>query len=219
MKVLQTDLAVVRITAWMAVKNRSAQRIMGALVCLVLSASGASAATLNVVDGQLMGASGVIVAGSSYNVAFLGGTCIDLYNGCDSVSDFTFQTEPDALLASQALLDQVFIDGDSGDFDLEPSLTNYCGDVSSCNVATPYGFGPFGGSPDELVLVGVASNHGAGMIADEVHAGGIILDDDPSLTGSGGYAVWTPIPVPEPGTAVLMGLGLLGLGVRKRADR
>ena len=71
-------------------------------VGLVLMASGAQAATLNVVDGQLMGASGVIVDGTAYNVQFLDGTCIDLYDGCDEVSDFTFQGLSSATAAAQA---------------------------------------------------------------------------------------------------------------------
>ena len=60
------------------------------LVSLLASlgfASNAYAATLNVVDGQLMGASNVSVDGSLYDVQFLDGSCIDLYNGCDEVSD------------------------------------------------------------------------------------------------------------------------------------
>jgi hypothetical protein len=50
-----------------------------------------------------MGASDVLVDGSLYDVQFLDGTCIDLYDGCDEVSDFTFQTSASAVLASQAL--------------------------------------------------------------------------------------------------------------------
>ena len=70
--------------------------------------SSAFAATLNIVGGQLMGASNVLVGGNSYDVQFIEGTCIDLYNGCDEASDFTFQTEAAAILASQALHEQVF---------------------------------------------------------------------------------------------------------------
>ena len=93
----------------LAVRSRPTQGIIGALLALILSVSGASAATLNVVGGQLLGATGVVVDGSSYNVVFLDGTCINLYDGCDDVADFTFQTGAAALLASQALLDQVFV--------------------------------------------------------------------------------------------------------------
>jgi hypothetical protein len=66
----------------------------------------ASAATLNVVGGRLMGASGVIVDGSSYDVAFLDGTGLALYRGCDAVLDFSFQSSDAALEARQALLGQ-----------------------------------------------------------------------------------------------------------------
>ena len=73
-------------------------------VGLVLMASGAQAATLNVVDGQLMGASDVLVDGNLYDVQFLDGTCIDLYNGCDEISDLTFQTEASAKLNPGSLV-------------------------------------------------------------------------------------------------------------------
>jgi hypothetical protein len=104
---------------------------------LFFVAGAAQAATLNVVGGQLMGASGVLVDGSLYDVQFLDGTCIDLYNGCDEASDFTFQTEASAVLASQALLDQVFLDGVDGLFDTSPQLTNGCNILESCHTITP----------------------------------------------------------------------------------
>ena len=52
--------------------------------------------------------------GNLYDVQFLDGSCISLFNGCDDVSDFTFQTQAAAILASQALLDQVLLDGGGG---------------------------------------------------------------------------------------------------------
>ena len=97
-------------------------RKVALLIGLVLMASGAQAVTLNVVGGQLMGASGVDVGGTLYNVEFLDGTCIDLYSGCDENTDFTIDSEASALLASQALLDQVFLDVSEGSFDSLPGL-------------------------------------------------------------------------------------------------
>ena len=47
-----------------------------AFVLVLVAASSAGAATLNVSGGQLLGASGVIVDGISYDVEFLDGTCI-----------------------------------------------------------------------------------------------------------------------------------------------
>ena len=105
-------------------------------------AGGAQAATFDVIGGQLFGASGVDVGGTLYDVEFLDGSCITLFNGCDDVSDFTFQTSLAASVASQALLDQVFLDGPLGNFDSSPNLTNGCsiGLASTrCWSLTPYG--------------------------------------------------------------------------------
>ncbi|MCH2186655.1 PEP-CTERM sorting domain-containing protein [Myxococcota bacterium] len=108
----------------MSITRFSKSSLVAVLLAVFMLASfSAGAANLNVAGGQLMGATGVIVDGSSYNVAFLDGTCIALYDGCDEASDFTFQTAAAATLASQALLDQVFLDG-IGLFDSNPALTN-----------------------------------------------------------------------------------------------
>ena len=74
--------------------------------------------------------------GNLYDVQFLDGTCIGLYNGCDEISDFTFQTQSSAALASQALLDQVFLDGPLGNFDSDPTLTFGCSSFYECEVWT-----------------------------------------------------------------------------------
>ncbi len=59
-------------------------------MALAWMAGGAQAATLDIVGGILHGASGVDVGGTLYDVEFLDGTCIVLFNGCDQSSDFTF---------------------------------------------------------------------------------------------------------------------------------
>jgi hypothetical protein len=121
----------------MSIKRLLIFSLLSIAVLSLLTASTASAATLNVSGGQLLGASGVIVDGSSYDVAFLDGTCIALYSGCDEVSDFTFQSEAAAVLASQALLDQVFLDG-ANLFDTDPELTEGCTATTLCEATTPY---------------------------------------------------------------------------------
>ncbi|MBW2667882.1 MAG: hypothetical protein JRE13_16465, partial [Deltaproteobacteria bacterium] len=97
------------------------------VVLFICMAASANALTLNVDGGgQLFGAFDVNVGGTLYDVEFVAGTCIALFDGCDDVSDFTFQTEAAAITASQALLDQVLLDSIEGNFDSQPNLTNGC---------------------------------------------------------------------------------------------
>ena len=106
---------------------------------LALFGTPAFSATLLVEDGILIGAEGVVVDGDHYNVSFQLGTCVDLYNGCDEQSDFTFSSMPSATLAFQALIDQVFIDSSAGNFDSDPSLTRGCENLDQqCDISTPY---------------------------------------------------------------------------------
>ena len=111
-----------------------------AVICVLGGAAQpASAATIVVnAQGNLIGATGVNVQGSIYDVAFVEGTCVDLFSDCDSPSDFAFTTKATADAASYALLDQVFV----GDFDTSPWRTFGCIGSSPCNVLTPYGADP-----------------------------------------------------------------------------
>ena len=110
-----------------------------ALLTAAVVAPIVGAATLNIVNGQLLGASGVDVDGTLYNVEFLDGTCIALFNGCDESTDFTFQSEATADAAGAALMDQVFLDSALGLFDSNPELTAGCSNTfPSCFVMTPY---------------------------------------------------------------------------------
>ena len=97
------------------------------LTALLLASTPAFAMpTLVVNSGILEGATGVDVGGTDYDVTFMDGTCIDLFNGCDAVSDFTFQTQAAAAQAATALLSSVLVDGPAGNFDTQPNLTLGC---------------------------------------------------------------------------------------------
>lgn len=119
-------------------------RLSSVLVLSVGLAGAAHAApTLTVVDGKLTGATGVDVDGVLYDVAFKDGTCSAVTNsgfpGCFYPSDFVFQTSQQAASASSALLGQVFVNTDLGQFDDVPELTSGCSEAFfACYVFTPF---------------------------------------------------------------------------------
>lgn len=122
--------------------HRSRFAILVLTLCLsafILSPRPAQALSLQVNgSGILTGATDVNVGGTLYDVQFLDGTCAALFSGCDQPTDFAFQTQANALLASQALLDQVILNSTLGNFDIAPNLTQGCTNAFVCNVGTPF---------------------------------------------------------------------------------
>jgi hypothetical protein len=168
------------------------------------------AAELIVTNGKLVGATGVLVNGSSYNVSFVDGTCAALFNGCDQTADFFFQTPADAQAASQALMDQVFL----GAYDTTPGLTSGCATTAaSCSVITPYAY----------VNSTTVSTYRAWNFATETSDTRGSTNVSPSLnTGASTavtYAVWSiASAAPEPSTWLMMilGFGTVGHSLRRR---
>jgi hypothetical protein len=183
---------------------------------ITLNANAWAAPILDVQGGQLMGASGVDVGGTLYDVEFRDGTCIELFTGCDSAEDFVvFASEGEAGMAAQALLDQVLLDGPSGLFDGIPEFTNGLGDGENFlhqgriitvfwNVVAADGFltdnwDSVLGPDDEVLGPGVWPT------------GDWDTADEPAYV----YAVWSTHVVPEPSTALLLAFGLAGLAARR----
>ena len=190
-----------------------------ALATLLMAASSTSWAALIVVDsGELIGATGVDVAGTAFDVTFVDGTCAALFDGCDSVEDFSFSTESSANVASQALIDQVFLNVVEGLFDTFPALTAGCTFVGQCRALTPYGFNP------TSVRSSVALNRDdIGVSADLVQGDFRAATTDTTPVSDTVWAIWTlsetepePTPVPEPETLALLGIGLAGMGLARR---
>jgi hypothetical protein len=163
--------------------------LLGALLSAGLLPGPSNAATLDVVGGQLVGAFDVNVGGTLYDVEFVDGTCVAFYSGCDELSDFTFQTQATADMASQALLDQVFLDGGLGNFDTDPTLTSGCTDPSQCDVITPYEM-----FTSTFVSQSKASN--SLSVDDSVDISITDQNLDTTPLGFRTMAVWSAVPVP-----------------------
>ncbi|MEJ2553921.1 MAG: PEP-CTERM sorting domain-containing protein [Gammaproteobacteria bacterium] len=153
-------------------------------------------------SGTLMGATGVDVNGTFYDVTFQDGVCADLYNGCDQTSDFMFHTSADALAASAALLNQVTVDDPvdpTKQFDTNPDLTNGCYFQDLCEMWTPFYVNSSG---DGWVARAVNYNNDTLWLTN---ATGVapITDLATALLGNGGsrdggtWAVWS-----EPSTTL-----------------
>ena len=174
------------------------------------------AATLQIDgSGQLLGADGVDVGGVLYDVDFLDGTCVALFDGCDASDDFTFATEVAALAAASALQTQVFFDGPSGDFGTVPSLTNGCEDFV-CNVYTP--FTPSSVSP---LLVTVAIFQNFPIPGGVTFTSNVLNTNDTTSGPSTVFASWdisqaTVVPLPATGWLFLSGLAGLFFVKRRR---
>ena len=178
--------------------------VFGALTFALLTVIRADAATLNVVGGELLGASGVNVGGVLYDVEFVEGSCISLFAGCDEVTDLDFDSATTATAAAQALLDQVLIDGPQGNFGSDPSLTFGCSHSDLCLTFVPYDTI----LPNGRVNTKYAYNFTGG---DSVGNNQNILTRDTASRPLENYARFSVSPVPLPAALPLFLTMLAGM--------
>lgn len=171
-------------------------------------------------SGALLGAEGVEVDGSLYDVVFRDGSFTDVF-GATPVFDAV--TEQQAIAFSEALLDQVFIDGPQGAFDQDPALTIGCAVyfVNTCNVYTPYAE-----NSATTVLARGAGNEVEPARADRIIQRVQFDKTDDLSIGNGNqgstYADWTlatPVPLPATSWPLAVATGALVGGAARRPGR
>lgn len=161
-------------------------------------------------DGKLTGASNVEIKGISYNVNFEMGFCSDLFAGCNSQSDFTFNSIEGANAASKALSDSVI-----SPFHGEIIWGNFSGYGF---ILTPYEILP------DTTGYNFGTVKGVGVIYTNEYLSRGELFDVPRWTSEYNFstiwAKWQRSEVPEPSALGLLLLGISTLFVRiNRANR
>ena len=203
-------------------KLRRCAAVSSLSIACLLAAPAHAAVVLQVSAGVLTGASGVTVGAlpGTYSVAFLDGNCNTLFAGCNP-SLFAFSSAGQALGASAALLDSVFVDTGQGLFDSVPGLTRGCNSTAICTVITPYAIT----TVSSQLEVGVAYNYDALVaVADTADLGAVLQTRNTFFESGLVYAVWSreagaPAAVPEPGTLALLGSAGAVLGWTQRRRR
>ncbi len=195
-----------------------------AMVVGIATTGTAEAAVKLLVDqnGKLQGATGVMVEGKSYDVAFADGTCTSLFNAC-SGNNFDFNTKVSALSAGQALLDQVLVDGPDGNFDTNPDRVAGITLDSGSEFYIPYA-SSFSGETNFVSLI-VAINtpptdRRGDVVVDFSNMNAFYLDIDTTGNKAAAFARFflnEPVSaVPEPATWAMM---LAGFGMIAGASR
>ena len=194
--------------------------LTGIVVAILFSTTGivpsVKASSLTIEDGQLFGATGVAVNGTTqlYDVTFVDGLFSDLFDS----SDYNWIDADMANNLSQALIDDVL----SGtDYDTNPALINGISNGAMSYIDTVW----LGDRTDLLKTSRLTIT----ATSDSINNNFNTWSDTNSITTAAGstfvFAKWeaahtSPSPVPEPATILLFATGLAGLvGVQRKKEK
>lgn len=186
-------------------------------LCLFFAANKSVAVeTISDEHNNLLGAIGVKINNQLYDVKFEDKPAEILFLNKENNYNFLFTTLEDAKAASQALLDQVLVD----QYDTHPEYTHGI-DYKSCSyILTPYK-AEFSEYYNHILIYiySAVNSYAQNSPGDhtiqysaqlESWSPTTLTDADDSLV----YAVWTlntATAVPEPATALLFSVGILGI--------
>lgn len=184
-------------------------------LCWFFSANKAGAVELVLdQDDNLLGASGVKINNKLYDVKFEEKNLNDLFLTNGNNYNFLFTTPEDAKAASQALLDQVLVD----QYDSHPEYTHGVACISYSYILTPFKAEWSNDYNDILIYFFSAYNSDKQSPTEDyaVQYSAQLASWSPTtlIPDSLVCAVWTLNPattVPEPATALIFSVGILGI--------